>query len=221
MAHHVHRNRFLQTLILLLFVTTAISCRDTYKGERASLSTQITALEAEMARLTDERAKASREMDTLSSEIKEQADNLRQHLDRRTKLQDELAVYVLDHKMTTVVLAASGASVAAVVNEHADQKTKDSLRTAGAIGIGVAIVYCYNYAEECGDVTTRLLYYGSQIKSENNLVSGITTLVSQKKSSLEEREEKISSLGALITQKTSERDTLRRKHDSLICKFCF
>lgn len=220
MACHVYQNKSAQTLIILLFVTLTICGCDSHKGERASLSKQITGIETDLVRLQGEQAKVSKNKETLAAELTQQTDTLKQHTLRRTKLQDELALYVLDHKTTTLVLAGTVASVAAIYNENTDQKTKDTLNTAGKFGAALAILYCWNNAEECASVTTRIAYYGSQIKSEANIISGLTTQLSQKKSSLQKHEEEISSLGDMITRKISERDTLRQKHDSLLCKFC-
>jgi chromosome segregation ATPase len=221
MACYVYQNKSVKTLIILLFVALTICGCDSHKGERASLSTQITAIEAELVRFKSEQDKVSKALGILASDIEQQTDSLKQHTNRRTKLQDELSLYVLDNKMTTLVLATTVASIGAVLNENTDQKTKDSLNTAGVVGLILAGVYCSNYPEDCASVTAKIAYYGSQIKAESNSISGITAQLSQNKLSLQEHEKKNSSLGDMIAKRISERDALKQKHDSLLCKLCF
>lgn len=221
MTYFCRQNRWQYRFTVLLLVSLTICGCDVHKEERASLRTQITAVETELAPLKEETAGVSKSIDTLTSEIKQISDALQEHAGRRTKLKDALALYVLDHKMTTLVLAMTAASIAALVNDNVDQETKDKLKAFGVIGAMIAAVYCLNNAEECASVTAKLAYFGSEIESEAKAISSTTTLLSQKKSFLRKYEDQRDSLGVRISAKTSERDSLQRKHDSLLCKVCF
>jgi len=219
MTYHYYQNKAV-LIIILIAAMSICGCRDVNKGERVSLRTQIDRIEADLPTLKEEQAQASRESDALASEIKLTSETLLQHQNRQTKLKDELALYILDHKMTTAVLAMTAASVAAVVNENADQETKDQLTGLGVLGIVAAVAYCYNYAEECASVTAKVAFFGSQLQSEKNTISTITAELSQKKSQLQQRQSKYASLAETIAKKSAERQGLQQKHDSLVCTFC-
>ncbi len=75
MAHSAPRNKSLRALVALLFLTATLTGCDKYKEERASLSTKIKGIEAQLARLKDERAGVSKELETLTSEIKQHSRN--------------------------------------------------------------------------------------------------------------------------------------------------
>jgi septal ring factor EnvC (AmiA/AmiB activator) len=211
------RKKFVLILAALLFVTIMISRRDRYKDERATLLSQITVIEADLEQLNERRTEASKAMEMLSSEVKQYTDSVQQHSQRRTQLQDELDLFILDHKMATVAVMATAGGVASVIDDNIDEDTKNALRFVGFIGA----LYCIGNSEECADVTTRIMYFGSQIESENKNISDATSKLAAKKLSLQERGKEFASLGDMMTNKTSERDTLKQKHDSLLCQLCF
>jgi septal ring factor EnvC (AmiA/AmiB activator) len=211
------RKKFVFILAALLVVTIIISRRDRYKDERAALLNQITVIEADLAQLNERRTQASKAMEMLSSEVKQYTDSVQQHSQRRTKLQDELDLFILDHKMATVAVMATAGGVASVIDGNIDEETKNALRFVGFIGA----LYCIGNSEECADVTARILYFGSQIESENKNISDATSKLAARKLSLQERGKEYASLGDMMTKKTSERDTLKQKHDSLLCRLCF
>ena len=201
----------------LLLVTVAVFGWDRNKEERASLLNQITDLEANLSHLNEQNSGVSSAIEALSSEVDQYADSLRQHTQRRTKLQDELGAYVLEHKMATLALIAAGGGVASIINDNMGEDTKEVLRALGAIGA----VYCIFNSEECADVTAHILYFGAQIESAGKSISDMTSKLSAKKTALKERENEQDSLKGVISKKTLERDALKQKHDSLVCRFCF
>jgi septal ring factor EnvC (AmiA/AmiB activator) len=204
-------------LCVLLSVAVAVSRCDRNKAERATLHKQVTDVEANLTRLNEQQAEVSKDLAILPSEIKQYAVDLQQHSQRLTKLQDDLGVYLLDHKMATVAIIALGGGAASIIDDNIDEETKDVLRVIGIVGA----LYCVANSEECADVTARVMYYGSQIEAENKTVSYTRSQLSAKQSSLREREKEHASLAGMITRKVSERDALKQKHDSLLCRLCF
>ncbi len=124
---------------------------------------------------------------------------------------------MLDHKLATLAVMTTVAGAASVLEENADPETKSALGPAALILGGL---YCLSNAEECAGVTTRILYFGSQIKAETDSITGITSRLTQKKSSLQERALRDSSLAETINKMTEERNSLQQTHDSLMCRFC-
>ena len=211
------RKTSISIIVALLFIVILISRCDRNKAERADLLKQITDIEVNLTRLNEQRAEVSKDRETISSEIKQYADSLQQHSVRRKKLQDELDLFILDHKMATVAVMATAGGVASVINDNIDEDTKNALRIVGVLGV----LYCIGNSEECADVTTRILYFGSQIESENKTISDTTSKLGAKKLALQEREKEYTSLDGIINNKTRARDTLKQKHDSLLCRLCF
>jgi chromosome segregation ATPase len=202
--------------VALLFSPILISGCDTRKDEREALLKQITPLEADLTRLNEQRASALRAIETLNSETKQDSANLQQHTQRHTKLQDELSTYLLDHKLATVSILVAGGGAATFINDNIDEDTKSVLRVVGVLGV----LYCVNNAEECADVTTHVMYFGSQIKSEEDNITSLTSTLAKKKATLQEHEKVYALLGQTIPKKAAERDALKQKHDSLVCSFC-
>jgi len=210
-----YKNRFVVTLFVLPIVAMAISGCDRHKAERAELGKQIAAIEADLVPLKEEQARLSQEVETLNSEVQQQSDTLQPHVDQLTKLQDELALYVQEHKTTALVLNMTRGGVAAVLDSHADEKTKNLIRTGDTISKLVAVAYCLRKGEECRNATLKIMSLGSQIDSENATISGMSGQLDQKKASLQELQQKSSSLDASIAAKTQERDGLKQRLDSL------
>ena len=215
-----YNNRSLLALFVLPLVAMAISGCDRHKAERAELSKQIAVADADLTPLTEEQSRASKDVEMLNAEIKQQSDTLQQHVDQRAKLQNDLAVYVQDHKTTALVLKMTRTGVAAVLDSKADQKTKDLISTADAISNIVAFAYCLKKGDECRNATAQIMSMGAQIDSENETISAMTAPLDQKKASLQELQQKQSSIAAAIAAKTKERDDLKQKLDSLTCRFC-
>jgi septal ring factor EnvC (AmiA/AmiB activator) len=201
--------------VLLLVTLTVVGC-DRRKDERASLLNRIEGIEADLARLNERHTVASRIAQALPGEIRQYADGLQQQSQRRTQMQDELDKYVLDHKLATVAVMATAGGVAVVVSDNIDEDTKGTLGVIGLIGA----LYCVANGEECADVTARILYFGAQIESANKNISELTAKLSAKKQALKQCEEELARLAEAIGAKTNERDTLKQKHDSLLCRFC-
>jgi chromosome segregation ATPase len=210
-----YKNRLVLTCFVLLLVALAISGCDRHKAERGELGKQIAVIETDLGPLKEEQGRVSQELETLNAEVKQQSDTLQPHLDRRTQLQEELALFVENHKTTALVLNMTRGGVAAVLDSHANQKTKDLIRTADTIGKLVAMAYCVRKGEECRNATVKIMSLGSQIDSENQSISLKTGELDQKKASLQERQQKLSSIDAAIAAKTQERDALKQKLDSL------
>ncbi|MCA1619528.1 MAG: hypothetical protein LC795_09515 [Acidobacteria bacterium] len=174
------------------------------------------AVEADLALLNEQHAAASSSAQALPAEIRQYADSLQQQSQRRTKLQDELNLYILDHKLATVAVMATAGGVASVVSDNMDEDTKSALGVIGLIGL----LYCVANGEECADVTARILYFGSQIEAADESIVGLTARLSAKKQALGQREKESAALAETIGTKTGERDALKRQHDSLLCRFC-
>lgn len=211
------RKTSLLVFAIMLFVAVTVSGCDTNKDERALLLKQLTDVEANLTRLNERLTEVSQDLEVLPSEIKQHTDGAQQYSQRRTKLQDDLGVYLLDHKMASVALIAAAGGAATVINDNTDQDTKDVLRFAGFIGA----LYCLDNSGECADVAARVLYFGSQIESENKNIAEARSKLSAGKSLLQERKQEHASLGGMIAKKMSERDALKQKHDSLSCGLCF
>jgi peptidoglycan hydrolase CwlO-like protein len=210
-----YRNRSVFILLAVLFVVMAISGCDRHKAERAELSKQIATIDADLMPLKEEQSRVAKEVETLSAEVQKQSDALQPHLDQRTKLQDDLALYVQEHQTTALVLKMTQSGVAAVLDSKANQKTKDLVGTANAISKLVATAYCLRKGEECRNATLRIMALGSQIDSENQTITLLTAQLDQKKASLQERQQKSSSLDGTIATKTKEREGLKQRLDSI------
>jgi chromosome segregation ATPase len=207
---------FILVALLLASAAASAGC-DTRKGERAELLKQVSAVESELSRLSQQRSEVSRAVEMLPAEIKQASEGLQQHVQRRTKLQDDLGLYIMDHKLATVAVMATVGGVAGVVSDNVDEDTKGTLGLVGLIGA----LYCAANGEECADVATRVLYFGSQIEAANKNISDLTASLSAKKTLLQKREQELAALAKTIDGKTGERDSLKQKHDSLVCRLCF
>ncbi len=216
MNPYVLPNRRALAFIALLSVTLAAVGCDTKKAERAALLNKIRAVETEVSKMKDEQVRVYTEIEAFTSEIKDQSASIQQHSQRRTKLQDDLSVYVLDHKMTTAALMVTAGSVAGIVNDNVKKESKDALTVVAVLGV----VYCIANGEECADVTAHVTYFGSQIEAERKAITDLTSQISMNKSSLQERQNRQASLADTIARKSGERDSLQQQHDSLVCKFC-
>lgn len=216
MTPHLFPNRNTLALVALLLAALAAGGCDTKKGERAALMTKIKAAEADMSSMKDEQARVSREIENFTSQIKEMSASLQQSSQRRTKLQDELSAFVLDHKLATAAVAATAGSVAGILDENVEKGTKEGLALVAIVGG----LYCLSNADECADVTARVTYFGSQIEAEGRAITDVTSRLSRGKSSLQEREKQLSSLSETIGKRLRERDSLQQDHDKLLCKFC-
>lgn len=214
-----YKSRLIPTLFVFLIAMSISGC-DRHKAEREVISKQITAIDADMAPLKEEQGQLAKNEEALNADLKQQSDTLQQHSDRVAQLQDQLSVYVKDHQTTALVLNLTRTGVAAVLEAKADQKTKDLVKNANALGNIVAMAYCLRKGEECRNATIQIMSLGSQIDSENEVMSGINTQIDQKKASLQELQQKRSAIDAAIAQKTQERDSLKQKLDSLTCRFC-
>src|ERR1700754_958703 len=118
MNHKISQNKVSAFLIPLLCVALAICGCDSHKGERESLRKQIASIETDLSPLKEAQARVSKEIEVLTSEIKLRSDNLQQHVNRQTKLKDEMALYVLDHKLATLAVAATIAGIAAALDNN-------------------------------------------------------------------------------------------------------
>lgn len=212
-----YKNKKVVFLLSALFVVFLFSGCDTHKDERATLLKQKNDLEAEIVRLKSQQSQTSQNIESLTSEINNQTESLQQHTNRHTKFKDDLAGYVLEHKLATLAVIAVGGGAASVVNENLDEDTKSTLAVAGIIGA----IYCISNYEECGDVTTKILYYGSQIDSEEKTITKLKSDISGSQSSLEKNKQNLASLSKTIDEKTISRNSFQEKHDALLCKFCF
>ena len=126
--------RRLIVVISLLVITAAITGCDSHKAERTSLSKQAEDVEAEISRSNDRLVALTKETESLSTEVTQSTDRLQQHEQRLTSLQDELAEYLLNHKMATVALMATAGGAATIISESIDEDTKSALQIVGVIG---------------------------------------------------------------------------------------
>ena len=200
----------------LLAITLAISGCDTHKAKRASILKQVEGVEAEISRSEDRLVIVNKEIESLSAEVTQSTDRLQQHEQRLTSLQDELAGYLLNHKMATVALMATAGGAATIISENIDEDTKSALQIVGVIGA----LYCVANSDECADVAARVVYYGSQIDAENKSIAAATSTIAAGKLALQKRREEQTSLSKFIETRTGERDTLKQEHDKLVCSLC-
>jgi len=203
-------------VLVALFAFFSAGC-DTNKEERASLLRQISTRESETERLDEQRTILSNKNNQLKTDITQLTNNLNQSRQRATRLKDSLAAYLLEHKLVTAAIVAMGGAAAVIVEDNVDQETKDTL--TGVVIIGAAI--CLYNAGECADVTSKILYYGSEIDSANKYVNEAATLISGKKNQLQLNEKEYVTLTNQIKSKSEDRNSLQQKHDSLVCRFCF
>ena len=210
-----YKNRSVVTLFVLLFFAIMSSACDRHKAERAELTKQIAVIETDLVPMKEEQGRVAQEVQALTAEVQQQSDTLQPHLDQRTKLQNDLDLFVQEHKTTALVLNMTRTGVAAVLDSNANQKTKDLIRTADAIGKLVALAYCIKKGEECRNATIKITALGAQIDSENATISLLTAQLDQKKAALQERQQKSTSLDAAIAAKTKERDDLKQRLDSI------
>lgn len=204
-------------VLSLLVITVGITGCDKHKAERTSLSKQVEDAEAEISRSNDRLGALTKEIESLSTEVTQSTDRLQQHEQRLTSLQDELAGYLLNHKMATVALMATAGGAATIISENIDEDTKSALQIVGVIGA----LYCVANSDECADVAARVIYYGSQIDAENKSIAAVTSTIAASKLARQKRQEEQTSVRNFITKKTGERDALRKEHDKLVCSLCF
>jgi outer membrane murein-binding lipoprotein Lpp len=209
-----------QKLFILSFVVlviTILSGCDKHKEERTNLLKQKSDVEADITKFKSQQSQLSQTIDRLNSDLSSDTESLQQSTIRHTKLKDELAKYVLDHKLATLALIATGGGAAGVLNENLDEDTRTSLMVAGVIGV----FYCISNYEECADVTSKILYYGSQIESEGKSINSIKSNLVKNKTTLEESKKNLINLTKTIDEKSIKRNDLQVRHDELVCKFCF
>ncbi|MGC2237393.1 MAG: hypothetical protein WA584_14615 [Pyrinomonadaceae bacterium] len=203
-------------VLVALFAFFSAGC-DTNKEERGSLLRQISTRESETKRLDEQRTALVNKNNQLKTDITQMTNNLEQSRQRTTQLKDSLAAYLLEHKLVTAAILAMGGSAAVIVKDNVDQKTKDTLTGVAIIGAAICL---YN-ASECADVTSKILYYGSEIGSANKYVNEAATLITGKKNQLQLYEKEYVTLTNQINSKAEDRNLLQQKHDSLVCSFCF
>lgn len=210
------QSRLIVAAGLLVVTLLGIGC-DSHKAERASLLKQVEEIEAHLLRSNNQLGGLSKEIESFTTQLTQATERLPQHEQRLKSLQDELAEFLLNHKMATVALMATAGGAASIIAENIDENTRSALSIVGIIGA----LYCISNSDECADVTARVLYYGTQIDGENESIDALNTTIAESKSAIEERERQRTALENLIANKTSERDALKKKHDKLMCSFCF
>jgi septal ring factor EnvC (AmiA/AmiB activator) len=212
-----YKNNKIVLLLPVLIVVFLFSGCDTHKDERGSLLKQKNEVEAEIVRLKSQYSQTSQNIESLASEINNQTESLQQHTNRHTKFKDDLAGYVLEHKLATLAVIAAGGGAATILNENLDEDTKSTL----AVVVIIGAVYCVSNYEECADVTSKILYYGSQIDSEAKTITKLKSDISVSRAALEKNKQNLAALSKTTDEKTISRNSLQEKHDSLLCKFCF
>ena len=210
-----HKAKSLVILPVLFFIVMAISGCDRHKAEREQLGKQIAAIDTDLVPMKEEQGRVSQEVAALASEVQQQSDTVQPHIDQRTKLQDELDVFVQEHQTTALVLNMTRQGVAAVLESKANDKTKNLVKTADAIGKLIAVAYCLKKGEECRNATVKITALGSQIDAENQQITLLGGQLDQKRASLQEKQQQLSSIDASIAAKTTERDTLKQRLDSI------
>ena len=210
-----HKAKSLVILPVLFFIAIAISGCDRHKAEREQLGKQIAVIDADLVPMKEEQGRVSQEAAALTSEVQQQSDTVQPHIDQRTKLQDELDVFVQEHQTTALVLNMTRQGVAAVLESKANDKTKNLVKTADAISKLIAVAYCLKKGEECRNATVKITALGSQIDAENQQITLLSGQLDQKKASLQEKQQQLSSIDASIAAKTTERDTLKQRLDSI------
>jgi septal ring factor EnvC (AmiA/AmiB activator) len=205
------------SILLILFTSLLAAGCDSHREERAGLRKQIDELNARVAQQKDARSATLTAIDTLNGDIEQQAGSLPQHSQRRAKYQDDLSLFLLDHKLATIAVIAAGGGAATFINDNIDEDTRNALRVAGLVGA----IYCLANTEECTDVTARVLYFGALIENENRTIADITSRVNAMKTALQEKQGELREMESAITAQQLERDTLQQKHDSLVCSLCF
>jgi chromosome segregation ATPase len=208
-----------RTALLFVYTTlvaTVFTGCDKHKQKRADLLKKKSDLVARIGTHQTKQVEITRSIDSLSADIKLKESNIQNSSVRKKKLQDELAAYVLDNKLATLSLMGTIGGAGAILKENLDSDTKVAI----GIGIGLGLLYCYNNADECTGVTTRVIYYGGEIDKETKNISGLSSEVSTQKGTLERLKQDSSKIGSEIVQMTRESDTAQQEHDSLTCTWC-
>lgn len=178
---------------------------------------QISDLNAQIGQSKTKQTDLTRVIDSLSAELQTKATALQDNTNRKQKLKDELSAYLLDHKAVTLSLMATGGGAAAIAEENMDEDTRTGLGVIGFIGA----IYCLANAEECGSVTTKIIYYGGEIKNADTTINTLTSQISTGKGLLEKQKQELASVSDLIIKNNKKRDEIQGEHDSLLCKICF
>lgn len=202
---------------ILLILTLALGGCDSHRNERAGLLKQINELDARITQQENQRSALLSSIETLNSDIEREADALPQHSQQRARLQDDLTLFLLDHKLATIAVIAAGGGAATFIKNNIDEDTKNGLRVAGLVGA----LYCLGNSEECADVTARVLFVGALIEKENQAIADITSRVGVLKTTLQDKQKELGETETVIASGRREYDTLKQKHDSLLCKLCF
>lgn len=202
---------------ILLLLTLSLGGCDSHRNERAELLKQINELDARITQQENQRSAILRSIDTLNSDIEREADTLPQHSQQRAKLQDDLTLFLLDHKLATIAVIAAGGGAATFIKNNIDEDTKNGLRVAGLVGA----LYCLSNSEECADVTARVLFVGALIEKENQTIADITARVGSLKTTLQNKQQELGETETAIASVRREYDALKQKHDSLLCRLCF
>ena len=120
--------------ILLILTALLFAGCDSHRNERASLREKINELNNKVAQHKNERSVTLTDIDTLNGDIERESNSLPQHSQQRAKLQDDLSLFLLDHKLATVAVIATGGGAATFINDNIDEDTRDALRVAGLVG---------------------------------------------------------------------------------------
>jgi hypothetical protein len=84
--------------------------------------------------------------------------------------------YIIEHKMATSAIIATGGGLGAFLQENMDESTRNGVMIIGILGLS----YCLNNAQECASTTAELTSYAAMIngleKKINSLNSNITSI---------------------------------------------
>lgn len=140
------------------------------------------------------------ELNDLKNKISELENKKSLKEDEKTKCQYDLGEYVLDHKMITLSLIATGGGIVATLEENLDEDIKAILQGLGAIGA----IYCILNPNECTEVTAKIAWYGTKLSYIDDEISAIDDRLYELKKKVglikEKSNEYEDSINALNTQ---------------------
>ena len=203
----------MKTIFTILITSTVLLGCDLHKEERQTEQQRLEGVSSESERLRGQIEDIDRTIAKFEIEVKEAREDLKTNDSEYEKNKLELAKYSMDHKLAATAAAAGAAGVAALLSDL-DQDQKAAIAAPTLIAVG----YCLFNGDECGEVSTRIAYYGTQIAVFKGKVSDAQKRESSARQQISAAESNRQAIKAKVAEVNARVTTLREKIRSLECK---
>lgn len=184
----IYNSKTLIHLLVLFFILSILYGCDPNAKEKRILRSEIAQLETDISLELEKKQQYDLRVQSIREEIQYEHSKNRQLLNnindyqekitslksrvvlykvKKAKIQYDMGKYIMNHKMATLSIIATGGGLAATLEENMDEDTKRILQGAGIVGA----IYCIFNFKECTRVTTRLYEYDSDITDINSELS--------------------------------------------------